>query len=193
MENLNKINFNNIVVFLNAVDITNNDKVFYSIKANEFICYYLSTGDNKCFSKSARKLIKKINFDELLIDIQATLLLHDTISELANTPLVRMAKSPYWNLLYKDMPSTIEGYDNFIQKYKQNFNTIVTKQVSYANEIIYDFLFDTLNYINKLLNSHSMIESEKLLEYKKAMIIPTILLEEKNNIEKSKIKSLLKK
>ena len=58
----NRINFKNISALLDAVDETNDVGFFQK----NFLCYFLRTGDTKCFSKEARKIIKKVNFEELL-------------------------------------------------------------------------------------------------------------------------------
>ena len=181
------INFKNISVLLDAVDETNDVGFFQK----NFLCYFLSTGDTKCFSKEVRKAIRKINFEELLIDVQAALMLHDSIKSLIKNDICKMYSSNYWELLYSNMPSTIDNYDNFVKQYKNNFNELISKNCPAFNMIIYTCLEETLLYVRKVFNSN-INDKELVWEYISAMRIPNVILSEKEQISEKK-KSLFKK
>ncbi len=183
----NRINFKNISALLDAVDETNDVGFFQK----NFLCYFLRTGDTKCFSKEARKIIKKVNFEELLIDVQATLMLHDSIKCLIKGDMYKMYSSNYWELLYSNMPSTIDNYDGFVEQYKNNFNELVSSECPAFNMIIYTCLEDTLLYVRKVFNSN-INDKELIWEYISAMRIPNVILSEKEKLSENK-KGLFKK
>ena len=183
----NRINFKNISVLLDAIDETNDVGFFQK----NLLCYFLSTGDTKCFSKEARKTIKKVNFEELLIDVQAALMFHDSITSLIKNDICKMYSSNYWKLLYSNMPSTIDNYDNFVEQYKNNFNELISSECPTFNMIIYTCLEETLLHVMKVFNS-STNDKELIWAYISAMRIPNVILSEKEKLSKNK-KSLFKK
>lgn len=178
---LNTINFENIILLLETIDI-NDDISFFS---SNLLCYFLRTGDYKCFQKEARKIIKKVNFDELLIDIQATLMLHDSIKSLISNNKYESYNTNYWSLLYSNMPSTSDNYAEFIKQYKKNFNEVLMANSPIFSIIIYSCLEETLAYIDKNINCN--FENKKsMIEYINAMKIPSIVLMEKENLGNDK-------
>lgn len=178
---INTINFKNISILLSAIDNTN-DVGFFQ---NNLLCYFLRTGDNKCFSKEVRKIIKKVNFDELLIDVQAALVLHDSAKSLIKSNMFKIYNSNYWNLLYSGMPSTSDNYVEFIKQYKNNFNEVISSNSPTFSMIIYACLEETLLYAKRVSNSN-ISDKELFREYISAMSIPSAILLEKEKLSENK-------
>lgn len=193
-----EINFGNISSFLTAIYLTNCDSK--SCIPNDFVCYYLMTGKTNCFSKRARKIMNNINHDELIIDIQAALLLHDGISELLkkDQSIIDIHSSNYREYLYKGINTSLDAnFHEFVPKFKENFNVVVCSNRFSINIIIDEFLTSTLNYVNKLFTLY-LDDKKKHDEYNSVMAFVIPVLESKEEIFYDvsfigKVKKLIKK
>ncbi len=181
----NRINFNNIKLFLDAVDLTNYDILLNFNNQNDFICHFLSTGDYHYLSKSAKKVLKGTNIEELKLDIQSALLCYDVMNNDFRNFLMKIYGYDYWKTLYNNL-GNIKDHKAFIEQYKDNFNTILKKSTFAYNNIIYWILSDTLELKNVITRNDIKLNQDDLvnMEY---------LLKERDSIKRVKTKKLFGK
>ncbi len=190
------INFYNIEMLLQAVDITNDERFAKKLNQNNFLCYFLRTGDYKCFTPNGRKQLKKVNFKELLIDIQSTLLLFDGLKSLESYKysVVNMYNSNYFKILHSNLPTLENGYLDYVQKYQQNLNIIIENNLADADSLIYIFLSRVLAFISNMDYEYTCLnDNTKYLDYNSAIKTSEIVLLEKNNLLNSGLKNIANK
>lgn len=195
VENTLRINVDNIEKLLYAIDETNQNSFANMSYPNNFLCYFLKTGDYNCFSFKARRVMKKVNYEELLIDIKAMLVLCDNISSLdsCKESAIKICNSNYNELLHYKQTDIIEKPFELAKQYEDNLNCIIGNNLASADTLIYVFLYMTLLFLKKMNYELSVSDySKKYIEYLNAKKISEVILLEKSNLSQKKLNKVKK-